>query len=176
MKANPDESGDIIAKVYNIEPAVARSAVRNLLASRTNGVEYWGAGEMHMDGLRRAIELQKMVGAITGDVDAGQAHRHQLPARRSQGREVSPAAPPQVSLRQVEKIFAPPGGKGEPVKAIGPLDLELHHGEFFAVVGPSGCGKTTLLELVAGPVGRHPPAMSSSKESRSPAGSCPALA
>ena len=70
MKANPDESGDIIAKVYNIEPAVARSAVRNLLASRTNGVEYWGAGEIHMDGLRRAIELQKMVGAITGDVDA----------------------------------------------------------------------------------------------------------
>ena len=63
---------------------------------------------------------------------------------------MSPAAPPQVSLRQVEKIFAPPGGKGEPVKAIGPLDLELHHGEFFAVVGPSGCGKTTLLELVAG--------------------------
>jgi NitT/TauT family transport system substrate-binding protein len=30
MYANPDESGDIIAKAYNLEPEVARSAVRNL--------------------------------------------------------------------------------------------------------------------------------------------------
>ncbi|ANN69483.1 nitrate/sulfonate/bicarbonate ABC transporter ATP-binding protein [Bordetella bronchialis] len=34
--------------------------------------------------------------------------------------------------------------------ALGPIDLELRQGEFFAVVGPSGCGKSTLLELVAG--------------------------
>src|SRR5437762_8956487 len=34
--------------------------------------------------------------------------------------------------------------------ALGPLDLELHPGEFFAVVGPSGCGKSTLLEIIAG--------------------------
>src|SRR3546814_12840722 len=36
------------------------------------------------------------------------------------------------------------------VHALGPVDQELKHGEFFAVVGPSGCGKSTLLELVAG--------------------------
>jgi NitT/TauT family transport system substrate-binding protein len=70
MKQHPDEAGDIVAKAYNLEPAVAREAIRNLVMSRTNGVEYWGAGEIHMDGLRRAIEVQKMVGAITGDVDA----------------------------------------------------------------------------------------------------------
>ena len=34
--------------------------------------------------------------------------------------------------------------------AVGPLDLDLRKGEFFAVVGPSGCGKSTLLELIAG--------------------------
>ena len=34
--------------------------------------------------------------------------------------------------------------------AVGPVDLELKAGEFFAVVGPSGCGKSTLLELIAG--------------------------
>jgi NitT/TauT family transport system ATP-binding protein len=56
----------------------------------------------------------------------------------------------QVALRQVDKIFEPPGGKGGAVHALGPIDLELRHGEFFAVVGPSGCGKSTLLELVAG--------------------------
>jgi NitT/TauT family transport system substrate-binding protein len=69
MEKNPDESGDIVAKVYSLEPAVARAAVRNLVTSRTNGIPYWGAGEIHMDGLKRAVDVQKMVGAIKGDVD-----------------------------------------------------------------------------------------------------------
>lgn len=69
MQKNPDESGDIIAKVYNLEPAVARAAVRSLITSRTNGVPYWGPGDIHMEGLERAVEVQKMVGAIKGDVD-----------------------------------------------------------------------------------------------------------
>ena len=34
--------------------------------------------------------------------------------------------------------------------ALGPVDLDLRSGEFFAVVGPSGCGKSTLLEILAG--------------------------
>jgi NitT/TauT family transport system ATP-binding protein len=34
--------------------------------------------------------------------------------------------------------------------ALGPVDLDLHEGEFFAVVGPSGCGKSTLLDVLAG--------------------------
>src|SRR5438477_171562 len=37
-----------------------------------------------------------------------------------------------------------------PLHAVGPIDLALRRGEFFAVVGPSGCGKSTLLELIAG--------------------------
>ena len=37
-----------------------------------------------------------------------------------------------------------------PVHALGPLDLDLAHGEFFSVVGPSGCGKSTLLDVLAG--------------------------
>lgn len=70
MVQHPEESGQIVAKVYNLDPAVATEAVRNLVTSRTSGVPYWGAGEIHLDGLRKAIEVQKMVGAITGDVDA----------------------------------------------------------------------------------------------------------
>jgi NitT/TauT family transport system substrate-binding protein len=69
MAANPDESGDIIAKVYSLAPEVARDVVRNLTGSRTGGVAYWGEGEIHMDGLNRAIEVQRMVGAISGDID-----------------------------------------------------------------------------------------------------------
>jgi NitT/TauT family transport system ATP-binding protein len=37
-----------------------------------------------------------------------------------------------------------------PIHALGPIDLELARGEFFAVVGPSGCGKSTLLDVLAG--------------------------
>jgi NitT/TauT family transport system ATP-binding protein len=52
-------------------------------------------------------------------------------------------------LSGVTRIF--PGTTGhQPVHALGPLDLELRKGEFFAVVGPSGCGKSTLLEILAG--------------------------
>jgi len=70
MEQHPDEAGDIVAKVYNLDPPVARAAVKNLITSRTAGVEYWGNGQIHIDGLQRTIEVQKMVGAITGDIDA----------------------------------------------------------------------------------------------------------
>jgi NitT/TauT family transport system substrate-binding protein len=70
MEQSSDEAGDIIAKAYELEPAVARSAVHNLVTSRTNGIAYWGNGQIYMDGLKRAIEIQKMVGAISGEVDA----------------------------------------------------------------------------------------------------------
>jgi len=59
-------------------------------------------------------------------------------------------------LRNVTKNFksaAPDGATAESageLKALGPLDLDLRSGEFFAIVGPSGCGKSTLLELMAG--------------------------
>jgi NitT/TauT family transport system ATP-binding protein len=62
-----------------------------------------------------------------------------------------------VTLRDVSKVFAAPHG-GARVHALGPIDLTLRAGEFFAVVGPSGrravgpsgCGKSTLFELIAG--------------------------
>ncbi len=54
-----------------------------------------------------------------------------------------------VSLRGVTKVF-PSSSGGQGLHALGPIDLDLQQGEFFAVVGPSGCGKSTLLELIAG--------------------------
>lgn len=55
----------------------------------------------------------------------------------------------QVTLRGVTKVF-PAAAGGKAVHALGPIDIEIKKGEFFAVVGPSGCGKSTLLELIAG--------------------------
>ena len=69
MKAHPDEAAEIVAKQYNIDVEVAKSAVRNLTTSTTKGVSYWGEGEIHLDGLKRMIEAQRSVGAITGEVD-----------------------------------------------------------------------------------------------------------
>jgi len=70
MREHPEDAAGIIAKVYNLDQPVAENAVKNLINSRTQGIEYWGEGQIHLDGLKRAIEIQKMVGAISGDVDA----------------------------------------------------------------------------------------------------------
>src|SRR5213594_780450 len=54
-----------------------------------------------------------------------------------------------ASLSDVTRVY--PEAAGTPaVHALGPVDLKLKRGEFFAVVGPSGCGKSTLLEVIAG--------------------------
>jgi NitT/TauT family transport system ATP-binding protein len=52
-------------------------------------------------------------------------------------------------LTGVTRIYPPAAGHAA-VHALGPVDLDLYKGEFFAVVGPSGCGKSTLLEILAG--------------------------
>ena len=59
------------------------------------------------------------------------------------------AAEAQVELKNVGKTF-PPTRATASLHALGPLDLDIRRGEFFAVVGPSGCGKSTLLEIIAG--------------------------
>jgi NitT/TauT family transport system substrate-binding protein len=69
MRDHPEEAGDIIAKPFNITPEVATSAIKNLINSTTEGIPYWGEGDIHLDGMKRIIEVQKSVGALTGDID-----------------------------------------------------------------------------------------------------------
>jgi NitT/TauT family transport system substrate-binding protein len=69
MREHPDEAAEIVAKQYNIDLDVAKSAVRSLTTSTTKGVPYWGEGDIHMEGLKRMIEAQRSVGAINGEVD-----------------------------------------------------------------------------------------------------------
>jgi NitT/TauT family transport system substrate-binding protein len=70
MTTNEEEASAMIAKHYNtIEPEFVRASVRNLVSSKTDGIPYWGTGQIHMTGLARMVEAQKSVGAITGNVD-----------------------------------------------------------------------------------------------------------
>src|SRR4051794_38033609 len=52
-----------------------------------------------------------------------------------------------VRLRGVRRTFA---AELAPVRALRGVDLDVHRGEFVAVMGPSGCGKSTLLNVIAG--------------------------
>jgi NitT/TauT family transport system ATP-binding protein len=55
---------------------------------------------------------------------------------------------PKLSARGISKLFR--NQRGEVVRALGPVDLDVAPGEFVCLIGPSGCGKTTLLNLFAG--------------------------
>ena len=51
-----------------------------------------------------------------------------------------------LEARAVRKVFA--GGDGQPLEVLRAVDLEVHRGEFVAIVGTSGAGKSTLLHLL----------------------------
>jgi NitT/TauT family transport system ATP-binding protein len=55
---------------------------------------------------------------------------------------------PKLSARGASKTFR--NRKGEVVRALGRVDLDVAPGEFVCLLGPSGCGKSTLLNLFAG--------------------------
>ena len=70
MYASTKEASAIIAKAYDLEPAVAEATVRNLLASeKKGGIPYWGPGDIRIDTMDNMIRAQKIVGAMQGDAD-----------------------------------------------------------------------------------------------------------
>jgi len=59
----------------------------------------------------------------------------------------SPAAPPLVEIRNLAKSYR----RGDQiVPVLSDITLDIHAGDFTALMGPSGSGKTTLLNLIAG--------------------------
>ncbi|MDP2121806.1 MAG: ABC transporter ATP-binding protein [Hoeflea sp.] len=57
----------------------------------------------------------------------------------------SPGATPLISLRGVTKIY----GTGDAeVRALRGIDLDIHGGEFVAIMGPSGSGKSTAMNIL----------------------------
>lgn len=54
-----------------------------------------------------------------------------------------------ISIKNLAKHYPAPK-KGDVVKVIEGLDLEIKDKEFIILVGPSGCGKSTTLRMIAG--------------------------
>ena len=51
-----------------------------------------------------------------------------------------------ISLRGVGKTYV---ARGRSHVAVSDVSMDIHRGDFIALVGPSGCGKTTILKLLA---------------------------
>ena len=67
MYAHPDEAGDIIGKVYDLDPAIARQAVHNLTTMAPGATRpYWGTGRFDIKGMDGMIAAQRGVGAYSG--------------------------------------------------------------------------------------------------------------
>jgi len=71
MYAHPDEAAEIVAKAYNLELDVVKATINNLVAPSKSGLRYWGAGNFDFAGMDRMIRAQKLVGALSGDVEWG---------------------------------------------------------------------------------------------------------
>jgi NitT/TauT family transport system substrate-binding protein len=70
MYANPDEAGDIVARAYDLDPAIARQAVRNLTTMAPGASRpYWGSGRFDIKGMDGMIAAQRSVGAYSGTPD-----------------------------------------------------------------------------------------------------------
>ncbi|PRY63346.1 putative ABC transport system ATP-binding protein [Knoellia remsis] len=57
------------------------------------------------------------------------------------------ATQPVVSLRRVSRIYGEGTGR---VAALDGIDVDIHRGQFTAIMGPSGSGKSTLMNVAAG--------------------------
>jgi putative ABC transport system ATP-binding protein len=52
-----------------------------------------------------------------------------------------------ISVKDVSKFY---GTRKNPIKAVGPVSLDIEKGSFTVILGRSGSGKSTLLNLMAG--------------------------
>ena len=61
IKKNPGEAGDILARQYKIEPAIAKAAIADILAAPGT---YWSVGQFDYAGMNAMLKGLQLVGAV----------------------------------------------------------------------------------------------------------------
>ncbi len=71
MTSNLDESAQIIAKDYQMDPQAVRNVLRNLIEKKApGGLPYWSqTGQFDWGSMNNMIRAQRLVGVIKADVD-----------------------------------------------------------------------------------------------------------
>ena len=69
LYANPEESAAIVARSHNMALDVVRAAVRNLVEFRQQGFPYFSEGRFNVEGMRRMVDVQRMIGALDGEAN-----------------------------------------------------------------------------------------------------------
>jgi len=64
IEAHPDEAADIVAKTYNIDPALTREVFRHFLE-----IKYWSEGALKYAAMDRMAEGLKIVGKLKEPID-----------------------------------------------------------------------------------------------------------
>jgi NitT/TauT family transport system substrate-binding protein len=64
--ANPQETADILHKMWNFEPAIAKTAVENMI-----GPKMWSLGDFDRAELERTADGLRLIGELKGEVDWG---------------------------------------------------------------------------------------------------------
>jgi NitT/TauT family transport system substrate-binding protein len=64
IEAHPDEAADIVAKTYNIDPALTREVFRHFL-----DIKYWSEGALNYAAMDRMVEGLKIVGKLKEPID-----------------------------------------------------------------------------------------------------------
>jgi len=70
MNDHRQESAQLIAKYYKMEPAVIEKVMSNLMDHGTvHGVPYWGAGNFEYESLNNLVRAMNLIGVINGPLD-----------------------------------------------------------------------------------------------------------
>ncbi|MEZ5842472.1 MAG: ABC transporter substrate-binding protein [Hyphomicrobiaceae bacterium] len=69
MYKNPAEAAKLIAPAYKLDVPVVEEILKQLIASGKKGMDYWGPGDLRYGPMDAMIQVQKDVGAVSGEVD-----------------------------------------------------------------------------------------------------------
>jgi NitT/TauT family transport system substrate-binding protein len=62
--ANPDETAEILHKAWNFDPAIAKTAVANMI-----GPKMWSLGDFDRTELERTVDGLRLIGEVKGAID-----------------------------------------------------------------------------------------------------------